>query len=78
MRVQINEQMEPTRKAMPVETRIFPRPTNGDTIPPKANPSAPSRAEAIPACDRSQSIAKVFEAVKVSPSMESSPRSKTS
>lgn len=49
---------------------MLPMPTNGETIPPKANPSAPNKAEAVPALLRSQSIAKVLEAVKVSPSID--------
>lgn len=63
---------------IPVDTMISPIPTRGETIPPNANPSAPSKADAIPALARSLSIANVLEAVKVSPSMESNPRSSNS
>ena len=63
---------------IPVETMILPRPTSGETIPPKANPSAPSSAEAVPALSCSQSIASVLEAVKVSPSIDKRPISSTS
>lgn len=62
----------------PVETIILPSPTSGDTTPPKANPNAPSKAYAIPAFARSLSIAKVLEAVKVSPNIESNAKSSTS
>ena len=64
MRVQTNAHTEPVKNRTPVETIIFPSPTSGDTTPPKANPNAPSKAEAIPAFARSLSIAKVLEAVK--------------
>ena len=45
--------------------------TRGDTIPPNANPVAPNSAEAVPEFCRSLSIAKVVEAVKVSPIVKS-------
>ena len=51
----------------PVVERISPNPTNGETIPPKAKPAAPNNAEAVPELARSQSMAKVVEAVKVNP-----------
>ena len=44
---------------------ILPIPTRGETIPPNANPSAPNKADAMPALARSLSIANVLEAVKV-------------
>lgn len=55
----------------PVDILISPIPTRGDTIPPNAKPIAPKRAEATPAFLRSQSIAKVLEAVKDIPTIES-------
>ena len=62
MRVQTNAHTEPIKNRTPVETIIFPNPTSGDTTPPKANPNAPSKADAIPAFARSLSIAKVLDA----------------
>lgn len=78
MRVQTNAHTEPIKNRIPVETIIFPSPTSGETTPPKAKPNAPSKADAIPAFARSLSIAKVLEAVKVSPNMESNAKSSTS
>ena len=78
MRVQTNAHTEPVKNNIPVDTIIFPNPTSGDTTPPKANPNAPNKADAIPAFDRSQSIASVLEAVKVSPNIKSNARSNTS
>lgn len=78
MRVQTNAHKEPVKNRTPVETIIFPSPTSGDTTPPKANPNAPSKADAIPAFARSLSIAKVLDAVNVSPNMESNAKSSTS
>ena len=63
--------MAQTTNVTPVDTRIFPKPTNGETIPPEAKQSAPNRAEAAPAYRRSLSIAKVVEEVKVSPIVKS-------
>lgn len=63
---------------MPVVTIIFPKPTIGETIPPKANPNAPNNAEATPAFERSQSKANVLEEVKVNPIIESKQISKIS
>ena len=78
MRVQTNAHTEPIKNSIPVETIILTSPTSGETTPPKANPNAPSKADAIPAFARSLSIAKVLEAVKVSPNMESNAKSSTS
>ena len=57
---------------MPVEIKIFPSPTNGETMLPNKNPAAPNKAEPVPACSRAFSIARVVPAVKVSPSVKSS------
>jgi len=65
------EHNDPIKNKKPVDILISPIPTKGDTIPPKANPIAPKRAEATPAFLRSQSIAKVLEAVKVIPTIAS-------
>lgn len=71
MQVNNSAQAEPIKKAAPVEVKMFPNPTSGETIPPKANPEAPSKADATPALARSQFMANVFEAVKVRPNMKS-------
>ena len=63
--------MAQTTNVTPVDTRIFPKPTNGETIPPEAKQSAPSRSEAAPEFLISLSIAKVVEEVKVSPIVKS-------
>lgn len=70
--------IEPMINTRPVDIRIFPNPTKGETSPPEAKPNAPNRAEAIPALDRALSIAKVLEAVKVNPNMSNKPMSKIS
>ena len=65
------EHEEHKRNISPVVGRISPMLTRGDTIPPNANPVAPNSAEAVPEFCRSLSIAKVVEAVKVSPIVKS-------
>ena len=52
---------------MPVDERMFPKPTNGETTPPAAKQMAPSKAEAVPAFSRWQSMANAVVEVKVSP-----------
>ena len=64
-----------TTKAAPVEYIVLPRPTSGETMPPKANPAAPSRADAVPDSERVHSMASVVEVVKVRPIEKSSPMS---
>ena len=49
-----------------------------ETIPPKAKPAAPNNAEAVPELARSQSMAKVVEAVKVNPIEKSNTNSTAS
>lgn len=71
MQVNNSAQAEPIKKAAPVEVKMFPNPTSGEMIPPKANPEAPSKADATPALARSQFIANVFDAVKVRPNIKS-------
>ena len=78
MRVHPNAHTEPAKNIIPVDTMMLPIPTRGETMPPNANPNAHSRADAVPALARSLSMANVLEAVKVSPSMESNPRSSSS
>lgn len=76
--VQMKEPNEPIINTSPVEIRMFPNPTRGETSPPKAKPKAPNKAEAMPALDRALSIANVLEAVNVKPNMSSKPMSKVS
>ena len=78
MRVQTNAHKEPVKNRTPVETIIFPSLQAETPHRQKANPNAPSKADAIPAFARSLSIAKVLDAVKVSPNMESNAKSSTS
>ena len=73
-----HEQRAQTTKTVPVERSVSPRPTSGETMPPKANPEAPSSAEAVPACSRVQSMASVVEVVKVSPIQKSRAKSSAS
>ena len=43
-----NEQIAQIMNVIPVDISISPKPTNGETIPPAAKHSAPSKAEAAP------------------------------
>lgn len=52
---------------MPVDERILPIPTNGETIPPAAKHTAPSKAEAVPELARWLSMANAVLEVKVIP-----------
>ena len=65
--MQLNEQPALMTKIIPVDTRISPSPTKGETIPPEAKQTAPNSAEAVPALSRWHSIANVVVDVKVSP-----------
>ena len=65
--MQINELNEQMTKRSPVVTIMLPKPTKGDTTPPKAKQIAPKRADAVPAFFRSLSMANVVEDVKVRP-----------
>ena len=67
-----------TMKMMPVDVMMFPNPTNGDTTPPKAKPTAPNKAEAVPAFCRWLSIARVVVEVNVSPIVNKSSSNKLS
>ena len=67
MRIQIIEQHAQTTNTVPVDVRILPIPTNGDTIPPAAKHTAPSKAEAIPELARWLSMANAVLEVKVIP-----------
>ena len=55
MQVKNSAHTEPIKKAVPVEVKIFPNPTSGEMIPPKANPEVPSKADATPALARHNS-----------------------
>ena len=58
-------------KTIPVVTIVSPNPTKGDTSPPNPKPTALDKAEAVPACSRSHSIAKAVVEVKEKPIMNS-------
>lgn len=45
-----DESTDPATKSIPDETIMSPKPVSGETSPPAANPKAPSKAEAAPAC----------------------------
>lgn len=67
--MQAKEQAAHAIKTMPAVAIVSPSPTKGDTNPP--NPTAPNKAEAVPACSRSHSIAKAVVEVKEKPIMKS-------
>jgi len=69
--MQAKEQAAHAIKTMPVVAIVSPSPTKGDTNPPNPNPTAPNKAEAVPACSRSHSIAKAVVEVKEKPIMKS-------
>lgn len=62
--MQPKEQAAHAMKTIPVVTIVSPNPTKGDTSPPNPKPTAPDKAEAVPACSRSHSIAKAVVEVK--------------
>ena len=64
-----DESTDPATKSIPDETIMSPKPVSGETSPPAANPKAPSKAEAAPACSLPASMARVLDDVKVSPSI---------
>lgn len=66
-----NEQTAQITNNIPVETRMLPSPTNGETIPPNRKQTAPRNADAVPEFFRSVSIAMTVVDVKVSPIMKS-------
>ena len=63
---------------MPVDERMLPIPTSGDTMPPAAKHTAPSSAEAVPEFSRWLSIAKAVLEVNVMPMLNSKPSINTS
>ena len=65
--MQTSEQAALITKMIPEDVSISPIPTSGETIPPKAKQTAPSKAEAVPAFSRWHSMANVVVEVKVSP-----------
>ena len=69
--MQPKEQVAHVIKTMPVVTIVSPSPTKGETNPPNPNPIAPNKAEAVPACSRSHSIARAVVEVKEKPIMKS-------
>ena len=71
MSVQSKEQHAQTTKTIPVDDRILPIPTSGETIPPAAKQTAPSSAEAVPEFSRWLSMASAVLEVKVMPMKES-------
>ena len=64
--------------AIELEQKIFPIPTNGDTIPPKKNGRNPNSAEALPARLRSKPIASADPAGSISPRPNNSRKNTTS
>ena len=69
--MQPKEQVAHAMKTIPVVTIVSPNPTKGDTSPPNPKPTALDKAEAVPACSRSHSIAKAVVEVKEKPIMNS-------
>ena len=69
--MQPKEQVAHAMKTIPVVTIVSPNPTKGDTSPPNPKPTALDKAEAVPACSRSHSIAKAEVEVKEKPIMNS-------
>lgn len=67
-----------TMKSTPADTIMSPRPASGGTMPPKAYPTVPSKAEAVPALPCSLSIARALEAVNDIPTIDSSRKSRAS
>ena len=57
---------------------MLPIPTSGETIPPKAKPTAPNSADAVPEFSRPLSMASVVDEVKVRPSMKMTASSNSS
>ena len=74
----IRTQNPQTTNRIPVVLSWSPRPTNGDTNPPKAKETAPNKAEALPEYCRPLSIAKVVAEVKQRPRENRIPRIKHS
>ena len=68
-----SEQKAQTTKTIPVDERMLPIPTSGDTMPPAAKHTAPSSAEAVPEFSRWLSIAKAVLEVNVIPILNSKP-----
>ena len=62
-----NDIAEQITIAIALEWKIFPIPTNGETIPPKKNGTNPKKAEALPARSRSKLIAIAEPAGKINP-----------
>lgn len=50
-----------------VDVMMLPRPTSGETMPPKRKPDAPPMAEATPIWLRPSSMARVVVEVKMNP-----------
>jgi hypothetical protein len=69
--MQPKEQVAHAMKTIPVVTIVSSNPTKGDTSPPNPKPTALDKAEAVPACSRSHSIAKAVVEVKEKPIMNS-------
>lgn len=76
--IQIIEPAAQTTKTIPVDVKIFPIPTKGETSPPAANPNAPRMAEAVPALSRCLCMANVVVEVKVIPTEKSNNNNKAS
>lgn len=77
-RMQPIEQHAQTTNTIPVEDRILPIPTNGETIPPAAKHTAPSRADAVPELARWLSMANAVLEVNVIPMQKSRTSIRTS
>ena len=46
---QTHAQSEPIKNRIPAVTRMSPKPTSGETMPPQAKAMTPGKAEAMPA-----------------------------
>ena len=69
--MQPKEEVAHAKKKLPVVTIVSDKTNKGDTSTPNPKPTALDKAEAVPACSRSHSIAKAVVEVKEKPIMNS-------